>query len=178
MNPDREDLRSRVLFYFEKCRVAPGAPFEEDRFLDYLLADPSKDRAAYNSIEGLRRLNRFINAIQLEFSVCFSMNDRDRNYGLLPFLERIRELTASKQSSLTSLRNRQKHSFGWVAVVFANLLAFPVWMAAFRWKPVIGWVVICSCVVGTGLAFRLYILDKLYLRRLRAQINGQSKNDI
>jgi hypothetical protein len=106
------------------------------------------------------------------------MNDRDRNYGLQSFIGRIRELKASKQSSLASLRNREKHSFGWAAVVFANLLAFPIWMAAFRWKPVIGWALVCCCIAGTGLALRLYILDKLYLQRLRTHINGQNENDI
>jgi hypothetical protein len=165
-----DDHRNRVLAHFERCRAVAGAPFEEGRFLDFLLASPSGDRAAYNSFAGLRRLNRFIEAVQLEFSVCFSMDDRDKNYGLEPLIARIRKLEASKQSSLASLRNREKHRFGWFAVIFGNLLAFPIWMLAFKWHAALGSLVVAACAVATGLAVRLYVHDKRYLRRLRAQI--------
>jgi hypothetical protein len=170
MNPLSDNSRSRVLFHFESCRAAPGTPFEEERFLDYLIANPSSERAAYNSFSGLRRLNRFIDKIQIEFAICFSMNDRNENYALERFIQRILELTASRRSSLASLRNRQRHSFGWIAVIFANLLAFPIWMAGFRWKPLIGWALIGACAAATSLAVRLYIHDKLYLRRLSYRI--------
>lgn len=164
--------RYRVLAHFEKCRAAPGAPFDEERFLDHLVANPSAARAAYNSFGGLRRLNRFLEAIQLEFSVCFSMKDRDSNPSLEAFVARIQELQQSRQSSLASLRNRKQHRFGWLAVIFANLLAFPLWMAAFRWDARAGWVVFGACVAVTALALRLYIMDKLYLKRLGRQIEA------
>lgn len=178
MTPHSDDLRSRVLLHFEKYRAIPGASFEEERFLDYLLANPSGSRAAYNSFEGLRRLNRFIEAVQLEFSVCFSMADRDRNYALEQFIARIRELQASRQSSMASLRNRKRHRFGWPAVIFGNLLAFPLWMAAFQWKPVAGWALLSVCIAGTAMMVRLYIADKHYLGALEARILEAEKNDV
>lgn len=170
MTSGPDDFRSRVLSQFERCRAVPGAPFEEDRFLDYLLANPAENRAAYNSFAGLRRLNRFMEAVQVDFSICFSMSDRDRNYGLDAFVERVQELSASRQSSLASLRNRQKHSFGWPAVIFGNLLAFPVWMVAYQALPVLGGALIAVCAAVTGMAVRLYVHDRRYLQRLEAQI--------
>jgi len=178
MRPEPDDLRARVLSHFERHREMPGASFEEERFLDYLLANPAGSRAAYNSFEGLRRLNQLIEAIQLEFAVCFSMADRDQNYALDQLVGRIRDLQASRQSSLASLRNRKKHRFGWTAVIFGNLLAFPLWMAGFHWTPVAGWALLGICIAATAMMVRLYVADKRYLRTLEARIVESAKNGI
>jgi hypothetical protein len=47
-------LRDRVVAIFEKHRIAPGTPYEEDHFPDFLLPHPQKARAVYDSLRGLR----------------------------------------------------------------------------------------------------------------------------
>lgn len=164
--------RERVLGHFERCRATPGAPFPEANFLDHLVATPSGERAAYNSFAGLRRLNRFIDAVQLDFGICLSLKDRDANYSLQAFVDRVDALRKSRRSSLASLRNRQQHRFGWPPVIFGNLLAFPLGMLAWRVTPALGAIVAVACLVATGLAVRLYVLDRRYLQRLAARIDS------
>ncbi len=74
------DARTRIIQLFEKHRAAPGAPYDEGHFLDFLLRDPKKERAVYNSFSGLRRFNAFLDEVQYELGVCFSLDDRDANY--------------------------------------------------------------------------------------------------
>lgn len=168
--------RERVLGHFERCRATPGAPFPEANFLDHLVPTPSGERAAYNSFSGLRRLNRFIDAVQLDFGICLSLKDRDANYSLAAFLDRVETLKNSRRSSLASLRNRQQHRFGWPAVIFGNLLAFPLGMLAWRLVPALGAMVALACLVATGLAVRLYVLDRRYLQRLAARIDSAARD--
>jgi hypothetical protein len=73
-------LRDRVVAIFEKHRIAPETPYEKDHVLDFLLPHREKTSALYDSFRGLRRFNAFIDEIQDEFAICFSMKDRDANY--------------------------------------------------------------------------------------------------
>jgi hypothetical protein len=85
-------IRSRILELFEEYRAVPGAPFDESHFLDFLLAEPKKREAVRNSFRGLRRFNAFIERVQYEFAICFSLADVEANYSLEKFAERVTQL--------------------------------------------------------------------------------------
>jgi hypothetical protein len=127
--------KERVLRLFERHRKTPGAPFDESHFLDYLLARPKRRHAVYNSFTGLRRFNAFIDAVQLEFSVFFSVKDREANYSLQKFVERVGQLKSSPRSSLASLRNSKRRGFGWHTVVLLNVVALLICLVMFRHVP-------------------------------------------
>ena len=114
--------RDQLLKAFEAHRKIPGAPYEEANFLDYLLARPKKKRAVYDSFRGLRRFNAFIDQVQLDHAVCFSIKDREANYPLDKFVARVIELRNSPKSSLASFGNQAKAGFGWQAVAMGNLV--------------------------------------------------------
>jgi len=84
--------RDRILAIFERHRATPGTAFPEERFLNHLMADPKGPEAVRNSFSGLRRFNAFIDEVQLEFGVCFSMKDLEASYSLPRFEARVREL--------------------------------------------------------------------------------------
>lgn len=88
--------RNRILALFEKHRATPNAQYDDDHFLDFLLASPKQKRAVYNSFRGLRRFNAFLDEVQNEFAVCFSIEDRDANYPIDKFVNRIQELQKSQ----------------------------------------------------------------------------------
>jgi hypothetical protein len=117
------DLRhsAKVIELFEKYRAAPGEPYDESHFLDYLLRSPAKPRAVYDSFGGLRRFNAFIDDVQMEFAICLSLQDRDANYSLAKFLQRVAELEKSPRGSLASLANQEKAGAGWQFVVIAAM---------------------------------------------------------
>jgi hypothetical protein len=116
------DVRVRVLQIFEKHRATPGAPYDESHFLDFLLAEPKNERALYNSFRGLRRFNAFLDEVQYELRVCFSLEDRDANYPLDKFVARAIKLQQSRRSSLTSLKNQIRAGPGWQVLVVADLV--------------------------------------------------------
>jgi hypothetical protein len=119
---ERERLRERerIATLFEAHRKAPGTPYDDSHFLDYLLEAPDKRRAVYHSLAGLRRLNAFIDQVQLEYSIHFSQRDRDANYGIDPFVAKVMELRDSPRASLSSFDARRA-GVGWLVVALSNL---------------------------------------------------------
>ena len=122
--------RSKVIQLFEKHRAIPGAPYDEDHFLDFLLANPEKTRAVYDSFRGLKRFNAFIDDVQYEFAICFSLKDREANYALTQFVDRVIELQRSRRGSLASLKNQAGAGSGWRVLIIANfaLLIAGIWL--------------------------------------------------
>jgi hypothetical protein len=127
--------RDKVVALFEKHRIKPGTPYDEDHFLDFLLHEPKKKRAVYNRFRGLRRFNAFIDEVQYEFAVCFSLKDHDANYSLDKFVDRVKELETSHRSSLASLSNQIQAGPGWNFVVIVNfiLLVVAIWLRNSTW---------------------------------------------
>ena len=118
----RADVRSAIIASFERHRAVPGAPYDEARFLDFLLAEPKGDRAVYDSFEGARRFGRFLEDVQYELGVCFSIKDRDAHYPLDAFIARVEALQRSRRGSLKSLRNQMNDVEGWGVLILANAL--------------------------------------------------------
>jgi hypothetical protein len=144
--------REKVVALFERHRATPGAPYEADHFLDFLLAKPRRKRAVYNSFRGLRRFNAFIDEVQLEFGICFSLKDREANYSLDRFVERVVTLERSRRSSLASLGNQMKAGPGRTAMFVAGfaLLVVAIWLHRHSWA--VGALVAVGSVIGIWFA--------------------------
>lgn len=164
-------VRDEVLAMFEKRRKTPGAPFDSEHFLDYLLEAPKQTRAVYNSFLGLRRFNAFIDEVQLHFSIYFSVGDREANYSLSKFVERVEFLQTSRRSSLASLRNQLKRGFGWNVAVVLNFLLL-VSLAAFHRNLIAVIMLFALAVLVNGGLLRFYLSDRAYKKRLLAQLTG------
>ena len=161
--------RNRILELFEKHRATPSAQYDEDHFLDFLLASPKQKRAVYNSFRGLRRFNAFLDDVQYEFAVCFSMEDRDANYSFDKFINRAQELRKNRRGSLKSLNNQFRAGAGWRVLVVTDFifLIVAVWLKNSLWA--------MSVVVALATVFNLWFIlfarkAKVYLVRLRDRI--------
>lgn len=161
--------RERIIAAFESHRKAPGAPYSEDHFLDFLLAHPDKKGALYDSFLGLWRLNAFIDQVQLDFSICFSLKDREANYSLDKFVARVLELRGSPRSSLASLKNHAQVGFGWPIILIANGLLV---LAAFvlRHHEIAFAICISSLVLLSILAALFFVRHRRYMARLQKQL--------
>jgi hypothetical protein len=169
--------RQRILELFEKHRASPGAEFREEHFFDFLLANPSGKGAVHNSFRGLRRFNRFINELQYEFGVCFSLKDFESTCSVDRLVERIAELQRSRRGSLLSLKNQERAGAGWgvVAVVDSVLLAFAVGSHRNLWIA----IPLVVIAIAVTLAFFVFARNaSAYLRRLRARIEGRESGDV
>jgi hypothetical protein len=171
---DGTSHRTKVIELFEKHRAAPGAPYDEEHFLDFLLVTPKKARAIYDSFSGLRRYNAFVDDVQLEFAICFSLKDRESNYSLPKFVDRVIELEKSRRGSLASLKNQARAGAGWHVVVIANLvvLIVGVWLNGSVWAI----LTLCGIAVVLNVLFvRFAWRGRAYLARLRARIESAAR---
>jgi hypothetical protein len=170
--------REIILELFERHRETPGEPFDEARFLDHLLANPRRPRAVYNSFAGLRRFNAFIDAVQLELSICFSVRDREAHYSLAKFVERAGALKRSRRSSVASLRNQQAHGFGWGTVFWLDVFALILLAMVLAVSPALAALGGVLLVIANMGVLRLYLRDRANHRRLAAQLQGSAPPDV
>lgn len=119
-----EDITSRIVELFEAARATPGAEYDESHFLDFLLAEARVKGAVRNSFRGLRRFNAFIETVQLEFGVCFSLKDLEANYSLDQFAKRTEELQGRPAGSKRSLQNQRRAGAGIGPMLVLNLILF------------------------------------------------------
>lgn len=164
------EVKNRILEIFEKHRKNPGNALDEQHFLDYLLADPKYKGAFRNSFSGLRRFNAFWNEIQLEFKVCFQLKDRDKNYSLGQFTDRVIELANSAKSSLAALRHQMKQPFDWnVFIIYNLLLLIPI---AFINSNYFLYGYFAFIILINAFFIKFYLNQKSYLQKLFNVING------
>jgi hypothetical protein len=166
--------RRQIVELFEKHRATPGASYDEHHFLDFLLAEPKKSGALYNSFRGLRRFNAFMDDVQFEFAVCFSLKDRDANYSLPKFVERVIELQKSSRGSLMSVKNQIDAGPGWMVWVVANLVLLIAGIAVRD----SGWAlaVVAGIAVALNAAFGRFAWNaRSYLDRLQAKIQARAQ---
>lgn len=160
-----------VLELFEKHRKLPGEEFYPDYFFDFLMNKPKGKGAFRNSFLGLRRFNAFWGEVQLRFGVCFSVKDRESDYSLNRFCERIEELKSSNGSSKASLRNRAKYGFERNVFVFGNAILVGFSLA-------VSGIFLLSTSIWIGLAYlnykliTSYLKEKCYINMLEAKIDS------
>jgi hypothetical protein len=155
-------VRTQILALFEKHRATPGATFDAEHFLDYLLPNPSAKGAYRNSFRGLRRFNAFVDAVQLECAVCLSQDDREKNYSVDRFVARLEQLQRSPRGSLASLRNQMRGGRNVTFAVIANLILLLA-LTALRTNP---WMV--AALAALLVAFNSwYVLFHVRSRRYR-----------
>jgi hypothetical protein len=144
---ERQRQRERVLVIFEAHRETPGATFDDAHFLDFLLAAPEKKRAVYESVTGLKRLDAFLDQIQLEYSICFSHAERGANYPLDAFVDKVTALVEAPRASLSSFQGLAKPMFDWPVAGVGNIVILLLVLAQLD-RP---WVVAFLVVLGLAL---------------------------
>ncbi len=162
---------AKVTELFEKHRATPGASYDEDHFIDFLLAEPKAVGAVQNSFRGLRRYNAFLDDVQYEFAVCFSLADREANYSLDKFAGRVVQLQSSHRGSLRSLGNQNRAGAGCGPILLANLIL----MLCAAWLRGVPWAV--SGIVALTVVLNAWFLwfawrNRKYLHELRVRIEA------
>jgi hypothetical protein len=152
--------------------MAPGSPYEDDHFLDFLLSDPKERRAVYGSFRGLRRFSAFIDETQYEFSICFSVADLEANYSLEKFVDRILQLRSSRRGSLKSLNNQVREGPGWGVLAVGNLLLLFCVVLAKGIVWLSGAFIVLLVLLNVGF-LRFAWKSRLYLQKLRERIEAE-----
>jgi hypothetical protein len=165
---ERQRQRERVLVIFEEHRETPGAAFDEAHFLDFLLAAPEKKRAVYDSVAGMKRLDAFLDQIQLEYSICFTHAERNANFALDAFVERVVALAEAPRTSMVSFQGLSRPFFDWPVAGVGNVVILLAVLALLD-RP---WIV--AIIVAIGLALNgLWLWSRRRYAQYRQQLQRQ-----
>lgn len=178
--PTAEYDRMRILDLFEARRPVPGAPFDEGHFLDFLLEAPRRPGAAFRSLRGRLRLASFIDALQLEFAICLSADDRRSNYPLADFVHRVGVLKRSRRSSLSALQAQTRGGFPWLQLMAFNAIAWTAAVVALQnaAPPAGTWTagaLAITALLVNAVAVGLHLKARAYRRRLLAEIRHDNR---
>ena len=81
-------IKERLLQLFEDARKRKGAPAEPDRFLAFLTDPPARSgRRVADTFAGRFRFVRFMEAVQLEFGICFTNAEWEKGLSLDEFAQ-------------------------------------------------------------------------------------------
>ena len=162
------DLRTGVLKIYAECRQAPEAEFDESQFLAYLVEPPAQSGEIQDSFASNRRFVRFMDRVQTEFSVYFSVKDWETNFSLDRFVLRISYLRDNPEGSLRSLRNSMATSSS-NAVIVANVLLAS--FAVMSWNIKWAFVLLVTCWIGAnGWMVWFYRRERKYQQAMLRQI--------
>jgi hypothetical protein len=175
--PDDAWTRKRVMALFEKHRATPGAPYDARRFTDFLLAEPKARRSVFDGFRISRRLNAFIDDVQYEFAICFSLQDRRANDSLQKLVERVIELGSSRGRWPRSWRNQLAAGTEWASTVLANLVLLigALWLRNQEWA--LGALGCAALFVNAWFA-RFAWRATAYFKRLQSRIEAVERVEV
>lgn len=93
------EIEAVVLRLFEAARKNPGAAYEPERFMAYLTSPPPPGRRVADTFAGRRRFITFMDAVQLEFGVCFTNEDWERGLGVAEFTSLVEAKRANPKAA-------------------------------------------------------------------------------
>jgi hypothetical protein len=152
------EARDTVLRLFENARKRKGAPAESDRFLAFLTDPPAPSgRRVADTFAGRFRFVRFMEAVQLEFGICFTNAEWDKGPSLDDFVqlvltkmkkpEQARRLAEERLKAARMRRTSDPLKFGLLAsvlligVIFSSSWIFRV-LFVLPWALIVGGVIV------------------------------------
>jgi hypothetical protein len=177
-----QETRDIVVRLFEAARQAPGTSYDADRLLAFLSNPPEpKGRQVADTFAGRRRLVRFMDAVQMEFGVCFTNDDWDRGYGLDDLVVAIEKKRQNPQAQARLAEKRVKEAASMVTlepikfgVIAAAVLAVPAVATSGVVRIVFAglWIAIVA-----GIA-TVTVRQHKYAQRLAARIAQDSRSAV
>ncbi len=172
---NKEEIRNILLAEFEEVRETPGAHFNPEKFIHFLIANPDGKRTVHNSFKGKRYFVRFIRCIETKFGVCFSNSDLETIVGLSKMTERVAYLQSTPKSSLTVIANRLRDPFNPNIVIVIVFLSLPIVYALYKLLSYVGLISLGIPAFATALVVHLHRRDRIHYETLHQQIMKANK---
>jgi hypothetical protein len=172
------EIREVIVRLFEAAREAKGAPYEPERLLAYLTAPPAPTgRRAVDSFAARRRFVRFMDSLQLELGICFTLGEWERGFGLEDLVRAAEKKLSAPARQLRLAEKRLRGARGRLVaepinagLAMAALLALP---AAYGGRAVRGLLTLLW-VAGIALAIKVSAGQYRYAQRLVARIASRA----
>ncbi len=174
-----QEAHELVLRVFAEHRDVPDQWFEEERFLDFLVAGGRSLERLRNSFSGLRRVNAFYDSLQLESGVCFELGAEDKNWSVRKLAQHLVKKRQNPAAQKTLVRKRYERARRDMWFAPFGFALFPVGALVVLLSAVLGgfglaWVALVFGAAALGGVFELCRRRALFYRRLKARIEGES----
>ncbi|GAB2503491.1 hypothetical protein [Algoriphagus taiwanensis] len=132
------EVREKILDLFNKERQIPNGEFNESHFLDFLTNPPHHKDTIKNSFRGVRRYYRFMDAIELEFAICFTLSDLDKYYSVDSLTKKVLERLTKGRGNLMILKQRREEKENyWIEILLTTILLLTYFWLGFHWLPIL-----------------------------------------
>ncbi|CAL2076329.1 hypothetical protein [Tenacibaculum sp. 190524A05c] len=160
-----QEVRNKILEIFKKERNNSSAQFNESHFMDFLTTPAYEKNTIKNSFRGVRKYYRFMDKLELEFGICFSLSDLDKYYSVEKLtkkvLERIKKGKGNKM--ILQRRNEEKEKYIFELVLLIILAGLVYWQG-------INWISILATVIF-GIIIYWILSSKIYNKKHIKKMN-------
>lgn len=160
-----EDIKNKILEIFELERSNPSSDFNENHFMDFLTSPAHQKNTIKNSFRGVRKYYRFMDKLELEFGICFSLSDLDKYYSVdqltKKVLDRIKKGKGNKM--ILQRRNEEKQKYIFEIVLLIILVGIYYWQG-------INWISIITTIIF-GLVIYWILGNKIYYKSHTKKMN-------
>lgn len=124
------EIKETILKIFKEEKQKPNADFSESNFLDFLTFPAHSKNTIKNSFKGVRRYYRFMDKLELEFGICFSLPDLDKYYSIDSITKKVTERINKRRGNLMILkrRNEEKEKYIFEIVLTIILIGLYIWL--------------------------------------------------
>lgn len=168
------EIKEKILKIFKEERQRPDLEFEESHFLDFLTFPAHSRNNIKNSFKGVKRYYQFMDRLELEFSICFTLPDLDKTYSIDKITKKVVERIGKKRGNVMIIKQRteQRETY-YIEIILAALtiIIYTFWG-----------IDIISIILTFAFGFAFYwilsskINDKLHNKKLKVKIMNLKKH--
>ncbi|WP_316845818.1 hypothetical protein [Pedobacter psychrodurus] len=132
------EIKGKIVDLFNEKRESPNTNFNESHFLDFLKSPSYKKHTIKNSFKGARQYYRFMDAVELEFGICFRLSDLDHYYSVDSLTKKVLQRIKKGRGNLMILkqRNAEKEQY-WIEAVLITILVTTYFWLKIHWFPIL-----------------------------------------
>ena len=151
-----QEVRNRILEIFKSERSNSTADYNESHFMDFLTNPAHGKNTIKNSFKGVKKYYRFMDKLELEFGICFSLSDLDKYYSVDNLTKKVLERKKKEKGNKMILQRRngekEKYIFELVLLIILSGL--------FYWQG-INWVSMLATIIF-GIVIYWILSSKIY----------------
>lgn len=160
-----KEIKNKILEIFKSERSNPSAEFNESHFMDFLTNPAHPKNTIKNSFKGVRKYYRFMDKLEIEFRICFSLSDLDEYYSINKLtkkvLERIKKSKGNKMILKRRNENKEKYT--------SEIALIIILIGLFYWQGV-NWVSITTTILF-GIIIYWLLSNKIYYKKHIKKMN-------
>jgi hypothetical protein len=172
MKEEVPDVCDRILAIFESVREVPGAAYDTEFLVQYLIDNPERKIELHNTFKGKRRLSRFTRTLEEEFTICFSLKD-DELTSLKQWVDRVTYLRSTPKSSLTTIANRMKERPPDMAALAISVIFLPIVAIGWRLFGVASLLLLALPIAGIWLMYRSHWQELGFYSDMKEKIRSR-----